>query len=103
MRILALVPATCLALFAPAALAQQPAPQPNPPPGPAEPAPQQGAAPTPTESPWGMERRMPVGTHHPGMDLAPTLHLRYGDLVLDLPCSARDDTAACANVALGIV
>src|SRR3954471_9472710 len=103
MRILALVPATCLALLATSALAQQPAPRPGPPSVPAEPAPQQGAEPTPTDSPWGMERRMPMGTHHPAMDVAPTLHLRYGDLVLDLPCSAHDGTAACADVALGIV
>jgi hypothetical protein len=37
------------------------------------------------------------------MSFAPMLHLRYRGFVLDLPCSADIDTAACAKIALGII
>jgi hypothetical protein len=69
----------------------------------AEPAPPQEPGSLQADDPWGMERQMPPGMHHPGMNVAPTLHLRYRGFVLDLPCSADVDTAACAKIALGII
>ena len=120
MRVIALLPATCLALLATAGLAQQaaspPSPSPDqatgpgetaPPPLAAQSAPQQGTEPprAGADAPWGMERQMPTdpGAYHQGMSFAPTLHLRYRGFVLDLPCSTDVDTAACAKIALGII
>ncbi len=118
MRVIALLPATCLALFATAGLTQQaaspPSPSPSPgqatgagettpPPSATQSAPQQGTGALRADDPWAMERQSPTGAHLPGMSFAPTLHLRYRGFVLDLPCSADVDTATCAKIALGII
>jgi hypothetical protein len=120
MRVIALLPATYLALLTTAGLAQPAASPPSPSPGqvagPGETAPPLPAAqsvPQPgteppragASAPWGLERQMPINTdaYPPGMSFAPMLHLRYRGFVLDLPCSADIDTAACAKIALGII
>jgi hypothetical protein len=119
MRVIALLPATCLALLATSGLAQQAAPPPSPSSGQAtgagekalppavQPASQPGTEPprAGASAPWGLERQMPINTdaYPPGMSFAPMLHLRYRGFVLDLPCSADIDTAACAKIALGII
>jgi hypothetical protein len=117
MRVIALLPATCLALLATSGLAQQAASPPSPssgqatgagekalPPA-AQPAPQPGTEPprAGADAPWGIERQVPRGELPTGMSFAPTLHLRYRGFVLDLPCSADIDTATCAKIALGII
>ena len=118
MRVIALLPATCLALLATSGLAQQAASPPSPssgqatgpgekslPPA-AQPAPQPGTEPprAGADAPWGIERQVPRGELPTGMmSFAPTLHLRYRGFVLDLPCSADVDTATCAKIALGII
>jgi hypothetical protein len=117
MRVIALLPATCLALLATSGLAQQAAPPPSPssgqatgagekalPPA-AQPASQPGTEPprAGADAPWGIERQVPRGELPTGMSFAPTLHLRYRGFVLDLPCSADVDTATCAKIALGII
>jgi hypothetical protein len=118
MRVIALLPATCLALLATSGLAQQAAPPPSPssgqatgagekalPPA-AQPASQPGTEPprAGADAPWGIERQVPRGELPTGMmNFAPMLHLRYRGFVLDLPCSADVDTATCAKIALGII
>jgi hypothetical protein len=118
MRVIALLPATCLALLATSGLAQQAASPPSPSSGQAtgpgekallpaaQPAPQPGTEPprAGADAPWGIERQVPRGELSAGMmSFAPTLHLRYRGFVLDLPCSADVDTATCAKIALGII
>jgi hypothetical protein len=105
--------AACLALLTTSVPAQQPDPAPGPaeaappPPSPPQPAVQpaspQGASPTGTDDPWGVGGQAPAGAGSPAAGPVPTIHLRYRGVVLDLPCSANADTAACARTALEIV
>src|SRR3954463_3744916 len=85
MRTTLLLPATCLALLAAPAAAQQAAPAPQP--GPAETAP----APAPeqrTGMPHEMGREMGRGMHaHRGMFQAPGLRIRFGGVFLDPRCA----------------
>jgi hypothetical protein len=91
MRVLALLPATCLTLLATSGLAQQATSPPSPsprqatepgetaPPPAAQPVPQQGTGPLRADDSWGMERLTPTGAYPAGIGFAPTLHLRsYG-------------------------
>jgi hypothetical protein len=108
MRTTLLLPATCLALLAAPAAAQQAAPAPQP--GPAETAPAPAPAPeqpTPRQGmgmPHEMGREMGMGMHaHRGMFQAPGLRIRFGGMSLDLRCAVGDTSEACAQTALGII
>ena len=103
MRTTLLLPATCLALLAAPAAAQQAAPAPQP--GPAETAPAPAPAPEQrTGMPHEMGREMGMGMHaHRGMFQAPGLRIRFGGMSLDLRCAVGDTSEACAQTALGII
>ena len=121
MRVMTFLLASYLALCAASALAQQPGPapgpaEPGPVPPPAEPRPVPPAtqphgpaipgfpagAP-PAAQPAPAQQAMPKAAHHPGMGSAPTIRLRYGNIRLDLSCSADDDINVCAQTALDII
>src|SRR3954452_7820358 len=106
MRTMLLLPATCLALLAAPAAAQQPAPTPQP--GPAVTAPAPAPEQPPPRQGMGMShemgREMGMGMHaHRGMFQAPGLRIRFGGMSLDLRCAVGDASEACAQTALGII
>ena len=89
------LPALCLTLLAAGAPASAQQPDASAPA--VAPTSDVPAGPAPVVRP----ERPPLGDM--GSANAPSVHLRYGDLDLDIQCSTRDDAKACADAAVAIV